>query len=52
VTADGAGIEADLSFSANLMGELGIRSRAIPGNHDVGDPRHARQPVNAERLSA
>jgi 3',5'-cyclic AMP phosphodiesterase CpdA len=34
------------------MDELGIRWRAVPGNHDVGDPRHARQPVNAERLSA
>ena len=28
VTADGAGVEADLSFSAQLMDELGIRSRA------------------------
>ena len=52
VTADGAGVEADLSFSAQLMDELGIRWRAVPGNHDVGDPRHAQQPVNAERLSA
>ena len=52
VTADGAGVEADLSFSAQLMDELGIRWRAVPGNHDVGDPRHAHQPVNAERLGA
>jgi 3',5'-cyclic AMP phosphodiesterase CpdA len=52
VTVDGAGVEADLSFSAQLMGELGIRWRAVPGNHDVGDTRHARQPVNAERLGA
>ena len=52
VTADGAGVEADLSFSAHLMVEFGIRWRAVPGNHDVGDPRHARQPVNGERLSA
>jgi hypothetical protein len=29
-----------------------MRSRAVPGNHDVGDAYHARQPVNAERLSA
>jgi 3',5'-cyclic AMP phosphodiesterase CpdA len=50
VTADGAGVEADLGFSAQLMDELGIRWRAVPGNHDVGDPRHAHQPVNAERL--
>ena len=50
VTVDGAGVEADLSFSAQLMTELGIRWRAIPGNHDVGDAGHASQPVNAERL--
>src|SRR5690349_6124569 len=41
VTFDGAGVEADLSFSAQMMDELGIRWRAVPGNHDVGDPRHA-----------
>ena len=52
VTVDGAGVEADLSFSSHLMDELGIRWRAVPGNHDVGDTRHARQPVNAERLNA
>ena len=51
VTVDGAGVEADLSFSAHLMDELGIRWRAVLGNHDVGDTRHAHQPVNAERLS-
>ena len=52
VTADGAGVEADLSFSAHLMDELRIRWRAVPGNHDVGEARHARQPVNAGRLRA
>src|SRR5262245_47767077 len=52
VTADGAGVEADLSFSAQLMDELGIRWRAVPGNHDVGDPRDADQPVHARRPSA
>jgi hypothetical protein len=41
VTFDGAGVEVDLSYSAQLMDELGIRWRAVPGNHDVGDPRHA-----------
>jgi len=46
------GVETDLSFSAQLMDEFGIRWRAVPGNHDVGDPRHAHQPVNAERLDA
>jgi hypothetical protein len=34
------------------MDELGIRWRAVPDNHDIGDTRHARQPVNAERLNA
>ena len=52
VTADGAGVEADLTFSAHLMDELRILWRAVPGNHNVGDARHARQPVNAERLRA
>lgn len=51
VTVDGAGVEADFSYSAHLMDELGVRWRAVPGNHDVGDARHAGQPVNAERLS-
>jgi 3',5'-cyclic AMP phosphodiesterase CpdA len=52
VTVDGAGVEEDLAYSAKLMRGLGLRWRAVPGNHDVGDPRHARQPVNAERLAA
>jgi 3',5'-cyclic AMP phosphodiesterase CpdA len=52
VTVDGAGVEADLVFGAQLMAKLGIRTRAVPGNHDVGDARDANQPVNAERLGA
>jgi 3',5'-cyclic AMP phosphodiesterase CpdA len=52
VTVDGAGTEADLAHAAGLMNALGVRWRAVPGNHDVGDARHARQPVNAERLAA
>lgn len=52
VTVDGAGIEDDLANSAELLRGLGVRWRALPGNHDVGDARHARQPVNAERLAA
>jgi 3',5'-cyclic AMP phosphodiesterase CpdA len=51
VTVDGAGVEADLSHSAGLLNGLGVRWRAVPGNHDVGDARHARQPVTAERLT-
>jgi 3',5'-cyclic AMP phosphodiesterase CpdA len=52
VTFDGAGAEADLAVGARLINELGIRTRAVPGNHDVGDARDARQPVNAGRLGA
>ena len=52
VTVNGAGVEADLIYSAQLMDGLGIRWRAVAGNHDVGDPHDARQPVNAERLRA
>jgi 3',5'-cyclic AMP phosphodiesterase CpdA len=52
VTVDGAGGDADLSFCAGLLGKLGIRTLAVPGNHDVGDARDANQPVNAARLAA
>jgi 3',5'-cyclic AMP phosphodiesterase CpdA len=51
VTVDGAGSEEDLAYSAWLLHGLGIHWRAVPGNHDVGDARHARQPVNPERLA-
>jgi 3',5'-cyclic AMP phosphodiesterase CpdA len=51
VTADGAAVEVDLSYSAQLRDKLGIRWRAVPGNHDVGDTRHARQPVNADGVA-
>jgi 3',5'-cyclic AMP phosphodiesterase CpdA len=51
-TVDGAGDETDLAHVAGLMDALGVRWRAVPGNHDVGEPGHDRQPVNAERLAA
>jgi len=51
VTVDGADIEDDLRHAAELMGDLGIPFRAVPGNHDVGDAGHPRQPVNNERLA-
>jgi 3',5'-cyclic AMP phosphodiesterase CpdA len=51
VTVDGADVEDDLAYSAQLMNGLGRRWRAVPGNHDVGDARHARQAVNTERLA-
>jgi 3',5'-cyclic AMP phosphodiesterase CpdA len=50
VTVDGAGVEEDLRHAAGLMRELGVPFRAVPGNHDVGDPGHRDQPVDAERL--
>ena len=50
VTVDGAGVEEDLRHAAGLMRGLGVPFRAVPGNHDVGDPRHRHQPVDAERL--
>ena len=37
VTVDGADVEADLRYAAELMRGLGVRFRAVPGNHDVGD---------------
>jgi 3',5'-cyclic AMP phosphodiesterase CpdA len=51
VTVDGAAIEDDLSHASGLMRELGVRSLAVPGNHDVGDAVHPRQPVTGERLA-
>jgi 3',5'-cyclic AMP phosphodiesterase CpdA len=50
VTVDGADIDEDLQHAAELMRALGLRFRTVPGNHDVGDPGHPRQPVTAERL--
>jgi 3',5'-cyclic AMP phosphodiesterase CpdA len=51
VTVDGADVEEDLRYAAELMRGLGVPFRAVPGNHDVGDAGHSRQPVNDERLS-
>jgi 3',5'-cyclic AMP phosphodiesterase CpdA len=50
VTVDGADVEEDLRYAVELMCALGIRFRAVPGNHDVGDAGHPRQPVTGERL--
>ena len=50
VTVDGADVEEDLRYSAELMHGLGVRFRAVPGNHDVGDAGNDRQPVGEERL--
>jgi len=51
VTVDGAAVEADLSYAAELMQGLAVPFRAVPGNHDVGDPGHPQQPVTDERLA-
>jgi 3',5'-cyclic AMP phosphodiesterase CpdA len=51
VTVDGADVEEDLRYSAALMRDLGVPFRAVPGNHDVGEVGHDRQPVNDERLA-
>jgi 3',5'-cyclic AMP phosphodiesterase CpdA len=51
VTVDGADVEDDLRHAAELMRSLGVRFRAVPGNHDVGDTDNQRQPVTDERLA-
>src|SRR5215472_18565559 len=50
VTVDGADVSEDLRYAAELMRGLGVRFRAVPGNHDVGDAGDRHQPVNDERL--
>jgi 3',5'-cyclic AMP phosphodiesterase CpdA len=50
VTVDGADVEDDMRYAAELMRRLGVRFRAVPGNHDVGDAAHPRQPVSDQRL--
>jgi 3',5'-cyclic AMP phosphodiesterase CpdA len=51
VTVDGADSDEDLRASAALMDALGVRYRAVPGNHDVGEANHPHQPVDADRLA-
>jgi 3',5'-cyclic AMP phosphodiesterase CpdA len=51
VTVDGADVDDDLAFSADLLSGLGVPCRAVPGNHDVGEAGHPRQPVNDARLA-
>jgi 3',5'-cyclic AMP phosphodiesterase CpdA len=51
VTVDGADVEEDLRYAAGLMRDLGVPFRVVPGNHDVGDAGHPRQPVDGERLA-
>lgn len=51
VTVDGADIEADLAHCATLLRELDVPVFAVPGNHDVGDPGHPHQAVDAARVA-
>jgi len=50
VTVDGADDEDDFRYCAALFVTLPAPVLAVPGNHDVGEPRHPHQPVNAVRL--
>jgi 3',5'-cyclic AMP phosphodiesterase CpdA len=50
VTVDGADDEEDFRYCAELLASLPAPVLAVPGNHDVGEPRHLHQPVNSERL--
>jgi 3',5'-cyclic AMP phosphodiesterase CpdA len=52
VTVDGAEVEDDMVYATGLLRELRVRWLAVPGNHDVGDAAHPRQPVNDERLAS
>jgi 3',5'-cyclic AMP phosphodiesterase CpdA len=52
VTVDGAGVEGELAHCATLFRDLGIPVLSVPGNHDVGDPGHPRQPVDEPRIAA
>ena len=47
----GLRFEDDLAYAAGLLRDLGVRWLAVPGNHDVGDADHPRQPVDAARLA-
>jgi 3',5'-cyclic AMP phosphodiesterase CpdA len=51
VTVDGADEEDDMIHCAAALRELGAPVLCVPGNHDVGEARHAFQPVNAERIA-
>ena len=51
VTIDGAGVEDDMTHAAGLLRDLGVRVRAVPGNHDVGEALHRRQPIDEARLA-
>ena len=51
VTVDGADSEVDLRHAAALLRDLGVPVLSVPGNHDVGDAAHPRQPIEPRRLA-
>lgn len=51
VTVDGADEDDDLSFCAERLRALPAPVLVVPGNHDVGEPHHPRQPVDERRLT-
>jgi 3',5'-cyclic AMP phosphodiesterase CpdA len=50
LTVDGADVDDDIRHCAQLLHALPATVLAVPGNHDVGEAGHARQPVDAARL--
>jgi 3',5'-cyclic AMP phosphodiesterase CpdA len=51
VSVDGAEVDDDLAYAAQLLAGLPARCRAVPGNHDVGEAGHRRHPVDDARLA-
>ena len=51
VSLDGADVDDDLAYSAEIMAGLSAPLLAVPGNHDVGDPFSLHQPPTVERLA-
>jgi 3',5'-cyclic AMP phosphodiesterase CpdA len=53
ISLDGAGNEADLAAAKLLHDGLGLPTRFLPGNHDLGDsqdsPGHGEAPIDATR---
>ena len=53
ISLDGAGEESDLAAARLLHDGLGLPTRFLPGNHDLGDcqdsPGHGEAPIDAKR---
>lgn len=50
VTVNGADSDEDMQYCKALLESLPVPVLVVPGNHDVGEPKHPHQPVNRERL--